>query len=65
MTPTNRFEEPPKRIASYYNKALNEGHEKIVLNDDWKAFYKRMTGNYEDVVYEDFKRRYMLINHKS
>ncbi|MDZ7736224.1 MAG: hypothetical protein U5P41_09085 [Gammaproteobacteria bacterium] len=65
MTPTNRFEEHPKRIVSCYNRTLREGrHTGAELNDSWKAYYKRMTGTYEDVVYEDFKRRY-VINHKS
>lgn len=61
IMPTNSFEEPPPRIKEKYVTISNTLQvSDLSLTNDWRAFKKKMSGDYKDVAYKSFSERYVI-----
>jgi len=61
IMPTNRFEQPPPRIANRYAEILShDAHETVKLDHSWSEYFGRMAGDYEGAMYSSFARQYAL-----
>jgi len=64
VMPTNHFEKPPPRIAARYYELVNtDSYRQIKLAENWQQYLDRMSGAYEESMYNSFRRRY-AIDHK-